>query len=547
MEKKLNLLGVKKLNLLKEAIEDKIINYQWVNEQLNKAGFPTKNINGNFQISCNKPLLSIIVTYDNSDNKVINEVEIQTEKQFPLIKQQTIKLSGNQLTTQNLKKTVMQLIPSALTLQEAEELDNIPNQSMNNLNQFYEIKKYFESNFNIKEDIVSDDSGLIWELTSKRYIIRVVLNKGNKPYYEPKFKSKQGTNKFEFNKLEDLFKSLEKNLGINDLTSQLYTTTADDDLNQTNNTEDINNTDNRVFNRNANLNKEEQALRSKLSKEVLDTLNSVNEDYDRKNINIWNLAYSKCKNDKEKDILIQLFMNKKMNIKAEYIERNFVGLRKWVDQKGFDINKNLALKFIDKYSSLYPNEEIPSGSLIILIDLANHKIIDETNPVLINDKQSILYVKDIYNNLNNNYENVIDSIKMYYDVYTLGPTIMTQNKINELKQFKFIPESDMKNTMKLAYIMCIDDNEHLRDINTIETIYSIITDKSRRDIQDNNDDEVDIKKIQRDWRQDKKLDSLPSANKKTLRLIQNSVNDVFNNNPQARKDFENSLNQLTGE
>ena len=75
MEKKLNLLGVRKLKLVEAVTNEdgKVINYQWVNEQLNKAGFPTKNINGNFQIGCKDPLLSILVTYDNSNNQYVFE------------------------------------------------------------------------------------------------------------------------------------------------------------------------------------------------------------------------------------------------------------------------------------------------------------------------------------------------------------------------------------------------------------------------------------------------------------------------------------------
>ena len=137
MNRQLNLLGVRKLRLIEANETNKVINYQWVNDQLYRAGFPTKNVNGNFQICCKDPLLEILVTYDNSDNKVINEIMIQTLKQFPLIKQQTITLKGNQLTTQNLKNAVLSLIPSSETLQE--DLEELPNQSMNNLNQFYNI------------------------------------------------------------------------------------------------------------------------------------------------------------------------------------------------------------------------------------------------------------------------------------------------------------------------------------------------------------------------------------------------------------------------
>lgn len=538
MEKKLNLLGVRKLKLVEAVTNEdgKVINYQWVNEQLNKAGFPTKNINGNFQIGCKDPLLSILVTYDNSNNKVINEVEIQTLKQFPLIKQQTITLSGSQITAQKLKDTVLSLVPSSETLQE--DISELPNQSMNNLNQFYDMKKYFEDTFKIKEDIISDDSGLLWELTYTKYLIRVVLDKGDKPYYEAHLKQKGANNngKYMFNTLEDLMASVAKNLGVQDLTSKLYT---DKEVEQEVQTEE----DTRVFNRNANLTKEEEALRSQLSKEVQDILSSINEDYDRTNINVWNLAYSKCKSDKEKDILIQLFMNKKMNVKAEYIEKNFVGLRQWVNQRGFDIDKNLGLKFIDKYTELYPNQEIPSGSLIVLIELSNRNMLTTENPVLLNDTRSILYEKNIYNKLPDGYGDLIDILKMYYEVYNSNPNSMTQEKASQLiNNFKFITEDIVKKPQELAYVMCID-NGNLRPDNTIETIFSIITEKTRNDIQDK-EETVSLDKIIKDWNRDKKLDSLPETDARTLRLVQSVLNNTFNGNEKAKQDFTNNLNKV---
>ena len=538
MNKKLNLLGVRKLNLLKEAVEDKkIINYQWVNSQLANAGYPTKNQNGNFQIGCKDPLLSIMVTYNNSNNKVINEVEIQTLKQFPFIKQQTITLKGNQLTTQNLKNAVLSIIPSSETLKE--DIEEVPNQSMNNLNQFYEIKKYFEDNFKVKEDITSDDSALMWELTLTRYLIRVVIKDNVKPYYEPQFKQKGGLSKFEFDNLENLMNSLAKNLGVKDLTSQLYT---DADTEQ----EEENGEKETPFNRNANLSKEEQSLRAQLSDEVNKILNSMNEDFDNKNINIWNLAYSKCKNDKEKEALIKLFMNKKMNIKSEYIDRNMLGLEKWIDDRGFDIKKNLALRFIDIYSSLYPNDEIPTGSLMVLIDLLNRKLIREENVQsnFLFDKSSILYVKNIYNNLNENYKNLVDIFKMYEKVYNSNPLTPQKQQIL-LDNFKFLNPQIVKSPSDLAYAMCID-NDRLRDMNTIETLFSVITDKTRNDIQDEVEEQSSVKDVVKDLQRDNKLDTLPFIDKRTARLVQDAINTALAKNRQARIDFENELKNSVG-
>lgn len=568
MERQLNLLGFKRLRLI-EANENKILNVQWINEQLTKAGFKPSITNSIINIGYEGILIEITIKCNN--NQVVSSIEIEPKKQFPLIDFKTIELTGNQLTTQNVKNTILSLIPSSETLKE--DIEDIPNQSVNNLNIFADMKKYFTDNFIVNEQLASDSKITVWDLSlrPKKYLIKAYLQTKDKPYYQPLFNKDK--KQFKFNSVEALMKSIAKNLGINDLTSQLYTEAEQQDfkavtdeltdeernqdkVNQNTNTEqneeeqEVEQQQERTFNRDINLNKEELELRKQLSKEVLDILHSVNEDYDRTNINVWNLAYSKCKNDKEKDILIQLFLNKKMNVKAEYIDRNFLGLRQWVDQRGFDINKNLGLRFIDNYTSLYPNKEVPSGSLTVLIDLSNRHIISEqpgTNNILF-DKQSLLYVTDLYTNLRENYGNVIDIITMYHKVYQYEPDKLTQEKVTQLtNNFKFITKKIATTPMDLAYVMCVNDNDKIRPIVTIETIFSIITDQTRSDIQNITDYKTNVKGVLKDIRQDNKLDSLPDADVKTIRLVQNSLNNVFKDNKEALKDFVRDLELVSGE
>lgn len=533
MEKKLNLLGARKLKLV-EA-EQTSINEKWLQQQLQQNDFElVKDKNKNiYKIYYYKIILRLFFTYDNKEGTVFNQVMIENTNKFPLIKQTTETLTGLDLTTDNLKNKINLMIPSSKTIKE--DLEELPTQSIQNIQQWEKVKKYLEKTFKLEETGTKDDTGIEYNLTNYK-----------KPVANISVETLEwgiSNKKFKFNDIKSLFNSVAKNLGIKDLTSQILDNNSLNNQEDTDNEEEVEDVEHNNFNRNSALDDEYKKLRAQLSDEVKQVLSSINEDYDNKNINIWELAYNKCKTNKEKDILIKAFMNRKMNISAEQIDRNTLGLRQWVNERGFDIHKNLALRFIEQYNKRHPGEEIPSGSLIVLGDITNKKLISEENINLLTDQNSILYQPDIYKNIQQNYKNLIDILIMYEDIYNSFP-ISKPDRINSLlNQFKFLTEEDIRSPQMLAAKVCMDGDK-LRDKTTIETAYSILTGKNYTRAVDDYDDTIGVEDIIKDIDYDKKIDNLYKANQKTLKLVSNGLNKTFKENPKALGDFKKNLSDM---
>lgn len=543
--------NIKQLKLVEDITRGRKFNEDWVRQQLVNNGFDLKSSEKEQQIICLKPVISMLATYTNDNEKLLNVVTLNKLIDFPYTKNE-IELKGDDLNGDSVKEAILELIPSNKTLTEEEEIV-IPSQSMDNLIQFENVISSLKDYFSVKIDS-KDDSGATYILTLKKTcpLFKVRINDNAKVFEMKVFN--QGRNYKQYESLEKIFEIIEKNLGIGDLTSQLIIQTNDtqeqepqqdnqeQNSQETDNIVDEQETNKKPFIPRADLLDEASRLRGELSDEVLAVLRRANEDYDPNNIGVWELAYKKCKDDEERDNLIQLFLNKKMNMSGKQVERNFVGLREWVNGRGFNIDKNLALRFIDNYSDKYPNQEIPSGVCSLLVDLANRKIISDTNNIganILNDTDSILYYPKVYNNLNSTYNDVLDIINIYNKIYNTDFNKFKNNISKVTSTFNFLNPSALNSSQELAKEVCMGGDK-LRDKDEVQTIYEMLTGKAYE--RDKDTTEVqDAQKIINDYKKDNKIDNLDKADTKTLRLVQDAINTTLNDNKEAETTFMNSL------
>ena len=534
MNRKLNLIGIKQLRLIEELLDE--INIPWLTEQLASKGFTLKTTNKVLKIYYEEEIISIIATYTN-DN--LNTVKFNKLYNFPLTSKEVNK-TGRELDGEGVIDAINQLIPSQISLKEDDDI-KLPNNTIDNQIQFSNIMETLKNYFKVTSEVMRDKTGVAYKLSQmKNELFNINIETLKMKVFNGKYK--------QYDSLETIMKIIEKNLGIEDLHSQIIKKadkeiepvepTKDKNIKDTEEEKEINEPQNN-FNRNIKLDNEAKELLHQLPQEVQQILTKKTEDYDRTNINVWNLALKKCKSDKEKDTLIELFLNKKMNIAKSRIERNFLGLREWCTQRGFDIDKNLALYFIDKFDEKYPEKEIPSGSIILLTDLSNRKIIQSDALKILQDKNSLLYEQALYEDLKNNYNDILDIVSMYYRIYNMSP-ITNQKKIDKLtSDFKFLTPELLGSPQSLAKAMCMNGSK-LRDKDEVEIIYEALTDNTYKRDRDETADK-DITEIIRDYREDKKLDNLERANIRTLNLVQDAVNATFKDNPKAANDFLNNL------
>ena len=394
---------------------------------------------------------------------------------------------------------------------------------MDNLTQFENMISYLKKTFNIKID-TKDDTGITYILTLTKPLFKIKIEDnmlGMKVYNQPRFK--------QYDSLETIFNIIAKNLGIDDLTSQLWI--EDENQQQEQNQEEQENQEieKEKFERNDSLSNEEKALRNQLSQEVQQILNSKNEALDTKNLSTWSMAYSKCKDLKEKDAFIELFFNKKVNVPANIIKNNITALTSIFDNRGFDANKNPSIKFVDNWNTKVGKEMNP-GVIMVLIGLINNKSLTSGNDELIYT-DSLLYEPNIYDNVKVNYNNILDSLTIYIKIYKMGR--VPEDTVKQMSEdYDFITET--KSPQELAEQIVYDKSSNqLRNIDEIKYLYGQLTGEEYQS-SDNTLDKKNISDLKRAI-ENKNIPEVTTLDKDAGKALTQAINKVISSDNRVLK------------
>lgn len=546
MIKTLNLVGIKTLKLVEgvENTQAQAINYVWLSQQFSANGFNIERNEDKHTIVVKYPnkIVEVFATYGNNNNTLFYDIRLENTSKFPKIKQRTEQLIGNQLNSKAMMDIINSMIPSKVTLTE----ETIPSMSMNNANQFIEVMQQLKSKkiFDIKETL-NDDSGICYDLSVKK-LLTIDIN--NLIIYD--YKSGKITNTF--NDLQSLMTFIGGNLGINDLTSQLYTDQPQQqDDTQTNTQDDTQNQEQQEqqddtqqqksyeIKRTPALDNEYNELVNKLSKRddnLKSWLNLLNEDWDPRNVGDWEQKYRSYSSEEDKMDFIKIFINKKMGIESDVIGDNMRGLKTWVDERGFDLKKNLGLRFINNWNKIKGNKEIPTLALDELIYLANKNVIASTKPDLIDNPESILY-ENIYDSTIG-YDRLTQIVQMYNAIYNadLDPAVIEDLKEN----YSFITANDPKQIAKQV----VWDGNKLRDYDIIKSIYQTLLGDNAQDFNQVSP-KNNLKKLIRAV-ENKKLDQVNTYDKESSDILTRALNNSLQDS-QFYKTLGNAINSILNE
>lgn len=538
MIKTLNLVGKRQLKLIEDVENSQVqnINYVWLFQQFNSQGFTAERDDSKnaIVVKYDKKILEVIASYGNNNKSLFFEIKLQNTNKFPKVKVATETLQGNQLTSKDLLIKINQLIPSKVSLNEA----SLPNVSMNNAMQLGQVMNTLKKLFKVTE-AQNDDSGIVYALQVKKLLTLRLSDLTITDYNN----AKVGT----YNDLTSLMSFVAESLGISDLTSQLFTENPQEDEIQQDEQSQENTQDNQEeqqqdetqqpksynFERTSALDKEYNELVNALEKSTHTTkafLNALNEEYDPRHIGDWDQYYRTLGSEEDKMNLIKLFVNKKMNILADkVIGDNMRGLKSWVDQRGFDLNRNLGLQFVNNWQRTNGDKTIPTTALAELIYLSNDRVIQSNKKDLIDDPDSILY-NDIYDT-SLGYERLTNIIEMYDSI---SKSSLDEGKIEEIKEmYSFITANDPKSIAKQV----VWDGSKLRDFDIITSLYQSLLGDEAQDFNKVST-KSDLNKLLKAI-DNKNLDQVNTYDKESSNVITQAVNKSM----QGDRQFYNTLSK----